>query len=193
MFRFTATALAVSALLAATPAIAQPNAYAFDKSHANLTFAYDHLGYSTTDGRFADWDGALVIDVDAPENSTISVTVQVGSMDTFWEKRDEHLLSADFFDAGNHPTATFVSNAVEKINDTTLKVSGDMTIKGITKPATFDVTVNAVGEHPMAQKPAVGFDATTVVKRSDFGMDKFVPYVGDEVTISFSAEALQSE
>ena len=72
-------------------------------------------------------------------------------------------------------------------------MSGDLTIKDITKPVTFDVTVNSIGEHPMAKVPAVGLDATTVVKRSDFGMDKFVPYVGDDVTITFSAEALQAK
>lgn len=191
MIRLTAAALALA--LAAVPAIAEPVAYDFDKSHANLTFSYNHLGYSTTDGRFGDWEGELVIDQETPANSRISMTVNTDSLDTFWGERDTHLKSADFFEVSAHPTATFVSTNVEKTSENTLAVSGDLTIKGITKPVVFDVTVNTIGEHPMAKTPAVGLDATTVVKRSDFGMNMFVPYVGDEVTISFSAEALQAK
>lgn len=191
MIRLSAAVLAVA--LAAAPAIAEPVAYDFDKSHANLTFSYNHLGYSTTDGRFGDWNGELVIDQETPANSKISMTVNVDSLDTFWGERDTHFKSADFFEVAAHPTATFVSTSVEKTGENTLAVAGDLTIKGITKPATFDVTINALGEHPMAKTPAIGFDATTVVKRSDFGMNMFVPYVGDEVTISFSAEALQAK
>uniref|UniRef100_UPI003BAA5833 YceI family protein n=1 Tax=Stappia sp. TaxID=1870903 RepID=UPI003BAA5833 len=191
MIRFAAPALA--ALVFATPVLAEPVAYEFDKSHANLAFSYSHLGYSTTDGRFGSWEGDLVIDQDEPANSKINFTVDIDSLDTFWGERDTHFKSADFFDVAKFPKATFVSTAVEKTGDDTLSVSGDLTIKDITKPVTFDVTVNSIGEHPMAKVPAVGLDATTVVKRSDFGMDKFVPYVGDDVTITFSAEALQAK
>lgn len=188
-----AAALALTGVLVAAPALAEPVAYEFDKSHANLVFSYDHLGYSTTDGRFGEWTGELVIDQETPENSSITMTVEIDSMDTFWAERDKHLKSADFFDVDTHPRATFVTTDVEKTGESTLSVTGDLTIKGVTKPATFEVTVNALGEHPMAKKQAIGFDATTVVKRSDYGMDMFVPYVGDEVTISFSAEALQAQ
>lgn len=191
MIRLSAALLAVA--LAAAPAIAEPVAYDFDKSHANLTFSYNHLGYSTTDGRFGDWNGELVIDQETPANSSVSLTVNVDSLDTFWGERDQHLKGSDFFEVTTHPTATFVSTSVEKTGEKTLSVAGDLTIKGVTKPATFDVTINAIGEHPMEKVPAVGFDATTVVKRSDFGMDMFVPFVSDEVTISFSAEALQAK
>lgn len=187
------TAAALAALLFATPLAAEPVAYDFDKSHTNLAFSYNHLGYSTTDGRFGDWEGELLIDLDTPANSKITMTVNVESIDTFWAERDTHLKSADFFGVEEHPTATFTSTSVEKTGENTLAVTGDLTIKGITKPATFDVTVNAQGEHPMAKTPAVGLDATTVVKRTDYGMDMYVPYVGDEVTISFSAEALQAK
>lgn len=191
MIRTAAAALAT--VLFAAPALAEPVAYAFDKSHANLSFSYNHLGYSTTDGRFGDWTGDLVIDLDAPENSKIAMKVDVATLDTFWEERDNHLKSADFFGIETHPQASFASTEVRKTGDNTLEVSGDLTIKGVTKPVTFDVTVNTVGEHPMAKVPAVGLDATAVVKRSDYGMTMFLPYVGDEITISFSAEALQAK
>jgi polyisoprenoid-binding protein YceI len=191
MIRFAVPALAL--LVVATPALAEPVTYQFDKSHANLGFSYSHLGYSTTEGRFGEWEGDLVIDQDDPAASKITFTVDTASLDSFWGERDAHFKSADFFDVAKFPKATFVSSKVEKTGDKTLKVSGDLTIKDITRPVTFDVTVNAIGEHPMAKQPAVGLDATAVVKRSDYGMDMYVPYVGDDVTISFNAEALAAK
>jgi len=191
MIRLAAGALALS-LLTGT-AIAEPVAYEFDKSHANLSFAYNHLGYSTTEGRFGNWDGTLLIDKDEPSRSSIEFTIDITSLDTFFADRDTHFLSADFFDAGKYPTATFKSTKVEKTGDNQLQVTGDLTIKDVTKPVTLDVNVTALGEHPMAKKEAAGFSITTVVKRSDYGMDMFVPYVGDEVTVTFHAETLKAD
>lgn len=191
MIRLAASALALSLL--AAPAIAEPVAYDFDKSHANLSFTYNHLGYSTTDGRFGDWDGTLLIDKDTPANSSVEFTINIDSLDTFWADRDTHLKSPDFFDAAKFPEATFKSTKVEQTGENQLDVTGDLTLRGITKPVTLTVDVLALGEHPMAKKPAAGFAATAVLKRSDFGMDKFVPYVGDEVTVTFHAETLVSE
>ncbi|MEL7527628.1 MAG: YceI family protein [Pseudomonadota bacterium] len=191
MIRLAASALALSLL--AAPALAEPVAYDFDKSHANLSFTYNHLGYSTTDGRFGDWDGTLLIDKDTPANSSVEFTINIDSLDTFWADRDTHLKSPDFFDAAQFPQATFKSTKVEQTGENQLDVTGDLTLRGITKPVTLTVDVLALGEHPMAKKPAAGFAVTTVLKRSDFGMDKFVPYVGDEVTVTFHAETLVTE
>jgi polyisoprenoid-binding protein YceI len=186
-----ATSIAALAALTAT-AVAEPVAYEFDKSHANLSFAYNHLGYSTTDGRFGEWNGTLLIDQDTPSNSSVAFEIDVNSLDTFWADRDTHLKSPDFFDAAKFPTATFKSTKVEKVGEQQLEVTGDLTIKDITKPVTLNVTVTALGDHPMAKKPAAGFAVTTVLKRSDFGMDMYVPYVGDEVTVTFHSETLLS-
>lgn len=191
MKRFAATALAFS--LMAGAAVAQPVAYEFDKSHANLSFTYSHLGYSTTDGRFGNWEGSLLIDKETPSNSSVEFTIDIDSLDTFWADRDTHLKSADFFDAAKFPQATFKSTKVEQTGEQQLEVTGDLTIKGITKPATLTVNVTAMGEHPMAKKEAAGFAVTTVVKRSDYGMDLYVPYVGDEVTVTFHAETLKTD
>lgn len=191
MIRLAASALALSLL--AAPALAEPVAYDFDKSHANLSFTYNHLGYSTTDGRFGDWDGTLLIDKDTPANSSVEFTIKIDSLDTFWADRDTHLKSPDFFDAAKFPEATFKSTKVEQTGENQLDVTGDLTLRGITKPVTLTVDVLALGDHPMAKKPAAGFAVTTVLKRSDFGMDKFVPYVGDEVTVTFHTETLLSE
>lgn len=186
-----ATSIAALAALTAT-AFAEPVAYEFDKSHANLSFTYDHLGYSTTDGRFGEWNGSLLIDQATPSNSSIAFEIDIDSLDTFWADRDTHLKSADFFDAAKYPKAVFKSTKVEKVGEQQLEVTGDLTIRDITKPVTLNVTVTALGEHPMAKKPAAGFAVSTVLKRSDFGMDKYVPYVGDEVTVTFHAETLQA-
>lgn len=191
MIRLAAGALALS-LLAGT-AVAEPVAYEFDKSHANLSFSYNHLGYSTTEGRFGNWDGTLLIDQDDPSKSSIEFTIDITSLDTFFADRDTHFLSADFFDAGKYPTATFKSTKVEKTGENQLQVTGDLTIKDITKPVTLEVNVTALGEHPMAKKEAAGFSISTVVKRSDYGMDMYVPYVGDEVTVTFHAETLKAD
>jgi len=191
MIRLAAPALALSLLTGA--AFAEPVAYDFDKSHANLSFTYDHLGYSTTDGRFGDWEGKLLIDKDTPANSSIEFTIDINSLDTFWADRDKHLLSADFFDAETFPQATFTSTKVEQVGENQLEVTGDLTIRDVTKPTTLNVTVTALGEHPMAKKEAAGFAVSTVIKRSDFGMDKFVPYVGDEVAVTFHAETLKTD
>lgn len=191
MIRLATSALALSLL--AAPALAEPVAYEFDKSHANLSFTYNHLGYSTTDGRFGDWDGKLLIDQDTPANSTVEFTVNIDSLNTFWADRDTHLKSPDFFDAAKYPQAAFKSTKVEQTGENQLEVTGDLTLKGVTKPVTLTVDVTAIGEHPMAKKAAAGFAVSTILKRSDFGMDMFVPYVGDEVTVTFHAETLKAD
>ncbi len=191
MIRLAASALALGLLTA--PVLAAPVAYEFDKSHSNLSFSYNHLGYSTTDGRFGTWDAKLMIDADQPENSSLEMTIDTNSLDTFWAERDTHFKSADFFDTAKFPEASFKSTKVTKTGEQTLQIEGDLTIKGITKPATLDVTVTSMGEHPMEKKPWVGFAGTTTIKRSDFGMDMYTPYVGDDVTIVLHAEASKAQ
>lgn len=188
MIRLATSALALSLLAGA--AYAEPVAFDFDKSHSNLSFSYNHLGYSTTDGRFGDWNGTLLIDKEKPENSSVEFTVQIGSLDTFWADRDTHLKSPDFFDAVQFPEANFKSTKVTQTGEKQLEVTGDLTLHGVTKPVTLTVDVTAMGEHPMAKKEAIGFAVSTVIKRSEFGMDKFVPYVSDDVTITFHTETL---
>ncbi|MEP3669908.1 MAG: YceI family protein, partial [Roseibium sp.] len=138
MIRIAASAFALS-LLAGT-AVAEPVAFDFDKSHANLAFSYNHLGYSTTEGRFGEWDGTLLIDKETPADSTVEFTIDVSSIDTFFADRDKHFLSADFFNAEAFPTAAFKSTKVEQVGENQLEVTGDLTIKDITKPATLQVT-----------------------------------------------------
>ncbi|HEU0223732.1 MAG TPA: YceI family protein, partial [Paracoccaceae bacterium] len=122
------------------------------------------------------------------------IKVNLASLDTGVEALDQHLQSADFFDASNYTEASFVATAVEKVGEDTAKVTGDLTIKGITKPVTLDVVVNAIGEHPMGQFTDfykgdwIGVTATGTVKRSDWGLDMFVPAISDEVKLFISTE-----
>jgi polyisoprenoid-binding protein YceI len=105
----------------------------------------------------------------------------MNSIDTGVAKVDDHIKSADFFDTAKFPTATFKSTTVAAAGEGKLKVTGDLTLRGVTKPVVLDVTVNKIGEHPMAKKPAAGFNATTKVLRSDFGLGGYVPAVGDGI------------
>ncbi|PLX39638.1 MAG: polyisoprenoid-binding protein [Hyphomicrobiales bacterium] len=192
MKRFALAAVAASALAGAAltaPAQAEPAAYAFDKSHANVTFTVNHLGFSTVHGRFNDFDGTLMLDEENPSASSVSVTIPVESLATFWGPRDEHLKSPDFFNAAANPAITFASTSVEKTGDMTLAVTGDFTLLGVTKPVTLDVTVTKIAPNPMSGTKTVGFHATTTIKRTDFGMNTFVPAISDEVPVVIDFEA----
>lgn len=191
MLRFIAcavVALAASIRIAA----AEPVTYEFDKAHANLTFSYDHLGYSTTEGRFGEWNGKLVVDRENPTNSSVNFVIDIASLDTFYGPRDKHLKGPDFFHAEKYPQAFFQSTKVEKIGDNTFDVIGNLTIKNITKEVTLNVIATPIAEHPMVKKPGAGFRVSTTIKRSDFGMDLYVPYISDEVNVSFNAETVES-
>ncbi len=179
---------AAAATLFIAPALAAPTEFEFDKSHTNISFTIDHFGFSKTDGRFAEWDGTLVIDQENPENSEVSVVIKTDSLDTFFPDRDTHLKSPDFFNVQQFPEITFSSTNVEKTGDDTLEVTGDLTILGVTKPAVLDIKVTKIGESPITKKMTAGFDASTTIKRSEFGMTTFVPAIGDEVTVQIHSE-----
>lgn len=185
--------LALAAALAAAAFTAgAADKYEFDGNHTNVVFSWNHLGLSHPSARFAKVEGELLLDTADLTKSSVSVTIPVDSLRTDVPKFDEHLRSGDFFDLAKFPSVTFKSTKVEAAGDNKLKVSGDLTIHGVTKPAVLDVSVNKIGDHPMAKKPAAGFDATTTVKRSDFGMGAYVPNVSDEVKIHITTETLKA-
>lgn len=181
-----------AALTAASFAAGAADKYEFDGNHTNVVFSWTHFGLSNPSARFAKVEGEVLLDTADLTKSTVSVTIPVDSLRTDVPKFDEHLRSGDFFDLAKFPTATFKSTKVEKAGDNKLKVTGDLTIHGVTKSTVLDVTVNKIGDHPMAKKPAAGFDASTVVKRSDFGMGNYVPNVSDEVKIHITTETLKA-
>ena len=184
MLRSTFVALT---LLAGTAQAA--DTYVFDKSHTDIIVSWNHFGFSTSTGEFLDYDGKLVLDEADPAKSSIDISFALAGFDTDWTARDEHFASADFFDLANNPTATFKSTSVEPTGDKTATVTGDLTIKGVTKPVTLEVTLNAMGPSPVDDKIFVaGFDARGTIKRSEWGLGLYAPYVSDEIGISISTE-----
>lgn len=171
-----------------TGAFAAPVTYQLDPAHTNVIAQWDHFGFSKPSANFGQAKGMLVYDADNPTVSSVEVTLPLSGLNTFTAKFDEHLRTADFFDAAQFPEATFKSTHVEAAGEGKLKVSGDLTIKGITHPVVLDVTLNKVGQN-MGKQPTIGFDATTTLKRSDFGVGMYAPAVSDEVHIRITTEA----
>jgi polyisoprenoid-binding protein YceI len=186
------TAAALLAVVAST-ATAAPEAYILDASHSQILFSYNHLGYSTTHGMFSGFDGEIAFDQEDPAASSVNISFPVMSMLTGWEQRFAHLMSGDFFGASEGDMITFASTGIAVTGDNTAMITGDLTMNGMTKSVVLDATMNQAGTHPMAEKPWAGFDATTSVLRSDFNVGNFAPFVGDEVQIMISIEAMKAE
>ena len=187
MNRFIAAATAIGLL--STAAIAAPEKYTLDSSHSQIVFSYNHLGYSTTYGMFSGFAGEIMFDQEDPANSSVTVSMPASSMFTGWEARDGHLMSADFFNAAANDVITFTSTAIEVTGDDTALITGDLTMNSVTKSVVLDATLNQVGDHPMANAPWAGFDATTTLIRSDFGLGTFAPFGSDEGEVVISIEA----
>lgn len=167
--------------------------YTLDPSHTQVDFRWSHMGFSTPSASIQVTDGVLKFDPDAPTKASVSLSMPISSIDTRVPDLDKHLLSADFFDAAKYPTATFKSTKVVRDGKTNhYKIQGNLTIKGVTKAVVLDATMNQAAMHPMMKIPAVGFDATTRIKRSDFGIAGFVPAVSDQIDIRITTEALDA-
>ncbi len=186
-------AAAALAAATATAAWAAPEKYVLDPGHSQVLFSYNHLGYSTTWGMFGGFEGEIMFDQEDPAASSVSVSIPVRSMLTGWEKRFQDFMSPDFFDAQEGDVATFTSTGIQVTGENTALITGDLTINDITQPVVLDAKLNQSGVHPQANKPWAGFDATTTILRSDFGLGLFAPFVGDEVTINISIEAMKAE
>ncbi len=159
-----------------------------DNQHSYVLFYIKHLGFSTQSGK---WyvNGTVLLDKDNPQNSKVNATVKIADIVTGIPELDKHLKSKLFFDADSFPKATFVSDKVDLTSKTTAKVHGMLSLHGVSKPITLDVTLNKFGKNPISDKMTVGFTATTELKRSDFGMNAYLPGIGDEVKIEIGAEA----
>lgn len=163
-------------------------AYEIDPSHTSVNFGISHLGFSTYQGRFNTIAGSLTFDAKAPEKSSLTVTIDAASIDTNHAELEGKLKTTDWFDTAKFPTATFTSTKIVKLTDTTGKLTGDLTLHGVTKPVTLDVTFNGAGNNPFANVPQLGFSAKGTIKRSDFGIAQYLPAIGDEVSIMIESE-----
>lgn len=184
------TALLALAAALATPAFAAPETYVIDSTHTFSRFEYDHFGFSRQLNRFDKTTGTVVFDKEAKTGS-VDVTIDLKSVSTGHALFNEHLQGEDFFDTANHPVATFKSTQVHFDGDKPVRIDGELTIKGITRPVSLAVRSFQNMAHPIVKKDAIGANATTTVKRSDFNADKHAPYVSDEVTLSIALEAIQ--
>ena len=183
-----ALVVALSAFSAA--AIAAPETFNIDAGHTAPRFEYTHFGYSNQQHRFDKTSGKIVLDR-AAHTGSVDVTIDTTSVNTGLALFNGHIQGADYFDTAKYPTITFKSSKVKFDGDKPVAVEGDLTIKGVTKPVTLTVTHFHSMPHPMLKKDAIGANASTKVKRSEFNMGKNVPYVSDEVTLTIAVEAIK--
>ncbi len=192
------TALTGTALIAqqmpAAPGAKDPSritggTYQVDPGHTQIAFAYDHMGFSNNFGLISQPTGTLTLDPKKPAAAKVSIDVPIANLRTGIPALDEHLMKSDFFDASKFPKATFVSTSVKPDGATSAEITGNLTIKGVTKPVTLDADFYGAGKAPAMAggKENVGFVATTTVKRSDFNMGYGVPMVGDAIELKIVA------
>jgi len=184
--------LLLAASFAASPAAAKP--YKVDDAHTSVTFSVRHL-FTSVEGKFKTFEGQIQFDPAAPEKTTVKGTIDVASIDTSVQKRDDHLRSPDFFDVAKYPKIEFVSTGVSDVDQAkkTGKMQGNLTIHGVTKPVVLDAQFLGEGTDPWGNKKA-GFSASTVINRKDFGLgwnqalESGGFLVGDDVTIRLNVE-----
>ena len=184
------TAALILAATVAAPALAAPETFNVEPTHTFPRFSYNHLGYSVQLSRFDKTSGKVVFDKVAKTGS-VDITIDTKSVSTGAATFNEHIQGEDFLDTAKFPTATFKSTKVVFEGDKPAKIEGNLTLKGVTKPVTLTVTSFQAMPHPMVKKDAIGANAFTTVKRTDFNMGKNAPYVGDEVRIDIAIEAIK--
>ncbi len=182
---------ALAVLFALLAPLATAATYEIDPAHSTALFRINHLGFSFTHGTFSDLAGTIEFDAEKPEAAKVDVTIKTTSIDTQVAARDEHLRGEDFLDVAKYPEMSFKSTAWKKMDDTTYSITGDFTLHGVTKSITVDM--NKIGEgKDMKGTERIGFEGSFTIKRSEYGMDKMLPGVGDEVLIVFGTEGVKS-
>ena len=184
------SAALILAAVAAAPALAAPETFVVDSNHSFPSFSYNHLGYSIQMSRFDKATGTVTLDK-AAKTAAVDIVIDTKSVNTGSATFNEHIQGEDFLDTAKHPTATFKSTKVVFEGDKPVSIDGNLTLKGVTRPVTLKVNGFHAMPHPMLKKDAIGANARTKVKRTDFNMGKNVPYVGDEVTIDIALEAVK--
>ena len=184
MKRLLAAVIASAAIsAAAAPAFAAEVAYKLDEAHTETTFVIDRFGFTSVIGIFAKSEGTIWLDDAAPEKSRVEATVTVDSLLTANATREEHLKGERWLNAAKNPTMIFKSTKVEKTGDSTAKVTGDLTLMGVTLPTTFDVKLNKLGTAPNNNKKQAGFTITGSISRKAFGSAGAAGVIGDAVAI----------
>ena len=181
--------LLIAATLATSPIAALAAPQVLDKSHAHVTFSVGHLGFSTVHGQFRKFDASIDFDPGNVEATSVSFEIDAASVDTFWEARDKHIRSKDFFDVTNHPKITFTSSAVTPTGPDTADVAGDLTLRGVTKPVVFKAILNKLGPSPFNPNQTIaGFTIEGEIDRTEFGVSYAAPAVSAIIPIKVELE-----
>lgn len=177
---------ATGLLLTVQPALAQ-DAYDLDPAHTQVTFAVDRFGFTTVFGTFTEVEGTVMLDTANPENSSVTASVNTGSVWAGDETRTTHLAGPYWLGAEENPQLTFVSTGVDVTGEDTARVTGDLTVFGMTRPMTFDVTLNQLGTDPATQRQAAGFTLTATIDRTEWGNETAGAIIGQDVAIRIEA------
>ena len=189
--RLMIRSLALAASLAASSAFA--TTYTLEPDYTQGVFRWNHLGFSSPAAQFAQGHGTLEYDPGDPSHSSVEVTIPLSTLHTGVPALDDDFRSTDFFDTPRFPTATFKSTrVVQETALNRLQVAGDLTLHGVTKAVILEVTVVKVGINPRTSLPTVGFDATTTLKRSDFGLGRYVPQVSDAIQLHLTSQGVEA-
>jgi len=178
----------------AQPAPLPPNGWRIDYGHSGINFRVRHLGISWVNGSFRTWQGELIYDPARPEASSINARIQTSSVNTNSERRDNDIRSGSYLAVDSFPEMTFVSRQVQRVDDTHLRVSGDLTLRGVTRPVVLDTEI--LGNLSGQRGKRIAFTATTTINRHDFGvtmnrLTEGAQVVGDDVRITIDIEAVQ--
>jgi polyisoprenoid-binding protein YceI len=187
--RTTVLLTLLTAATAPAVAIAAPVTYQLDPTHTDVLFTWNHNGFSFPTGRAAISSGTLVYDAARPAASQVQVELPLAELATHVPKLDEIVKIDKLFDVARFPQAAFRSTSVVSQGAGRLKITGELTLHGVTRPVVLDATLNKVGEHPSRKVPTIGFNATGVIRRSEFGLDAFLPNIADEVQLRITTEA----
>jgi polyisoprenoid-binding protein YceI len=186
---FALAPIALAQSVSQDPSHAPTGAYQLETAHSQLLFSVLHIGLTDYYGRFDKLSGTLSFDAHEPEKSSVSITVDTSSIDTPSDRLEDELRGPSTFDTKQFATASFKSTSITRTGPNTGKIIGDLTLKNVTRPVTLDVTFNGGGKNPVSDAYALGFRATTTIKRSDFGLTGMIwaPFVSDDVQLIIEA------
>ncbi|ESR27319.1 YceI family protein [Lutibaculum baratangense] len=181
--------IALASTLALAPVAASAN-WQLDPSHSAVVFEVEHLGYSNVTAVFPEVAADIEsFDPENLENASFSVTIDAGSITTFWDARDEHIRGGDFLDVANYPEITFVSGEITRTGDDTAEITGDLTIRDVTQPVTLQAKINKIAPSPMnPDQQVAGFTLTGEIDRTEFGVDAYAPAIGTVLPVTINVE-----
>ena len=174
---------------------AEPARYEIDPQHFSIAFSAMHIGYQRQMGMFLEGGGSFLFDEETRELSDLVVTIDATSVFTDHKARDDHLRSGDFLDAAAHPVIRYVMTGAEKTGENTGIIHGDLTVRGVTRPTSVNVTLNKIGAYPWGDNHVIGVSAKATIERSDFGSTYALDgdLVGDTVDLTFEIEAIRQD